>query len=1616
MTIRLIILAQLILFSATGLFGNNREVLPIVPKPQQVIITGEEIRFDKNWEVYVDPKASMASTFIASVLKECGVQTHFTDNKRNANIIFQIDKKISTNPEAYHLTVSGKRKITAAASSDNGLLYALQTLRQIITHRENKIVVPSCRINDEPAFSWRAFMLDESRHFQGMETVKKLLDEMSYLKMNTFHWHLVDDTGWRIEIKKYPGLTTVGSRRDFSYREFTLEQWDEKFPGRKMYYTQDEIREIVRYASDRGIKVVPEIEVPGHASASIAAYPWLGASSKEQGSGIWGDLYNVTDPKVEAFIQDVLDEVITLFPSKIIHIGGDEANYTHWQNNPQIMQFMKDHAIPTFADLQVWSINRFSKYLTSKDVRMMGWNEITGENIRGEAHIKASQTEQLAEGTLVHFWDGDISLINKAIDRGFEVVNSNRHDTYLDYSYEVTPLLKAYSFNPIPEGLGKENEAKIVGLGCQMWGEYTPNLTRLYYQIFPRIAAYAESGWTIAENKDYDEFSVRMKNTENRWRKSGYFNQQPSYSVQDDTFTLWQLPSQNNNIDNAYLIQTPQSQDLEKAFVNPPDSVQTSVYWYWISDNISKEGAVKDLQAMKKAGINRAFIGNIGIQELPYGTVKMFSDEWWEILHLALKTATDLDIEIGIFNSPGWSQSGGPWIKPEESMRYLASSETIVKGPQKIKQALKKPNKEFQDLKVLALPYKAHDGMILNHSNAAIESFPSLANLSLLTDNDPLTGIKLPDGNHVSITFKTRQPYTARSISLQITESPLMADVELQIKAENNEFKTISQFLINRSNPALNVGFDPYAPVVISLPATTAEEFRLNLTYHNSGAGLAEVIISTLPRVERFSEKSLAKMHPTPLPYWDAYLWAEQPEVDDQSLVIQEHQILDISAHMTAEGLLTWDVPEGEWMILRMGMSPTQVTNSPASPEATGLEVDKMSKKWVAVHFDKFIGEILRRIPEEDRKTFKVVVQDSYETGGQNFTDNLMEEFADRYGYDPFPYLPVFRGYVVNSPLASDRFLWDLRRMIADKVAYDYVGGLRDVSHQYGLTTWLENYGHWGFPGEFLMYGGQSDEIGGEFWSQGELGDIENRAATSAGHIYGKTKISAESNTSGGPAYSRYPAMMKQRSDRFFAEGINNTLLHVYIMQPYEDKSPGVNAWFGNEFDRKNSWFSQMDVFTHYLKRTNFMLQQGLNVADVAYFIGEDAPKMTGVADPKLPLGYQFDYINAEVILRDMTVEDGKLTLPHGTQYRVLVLPKQETMRPELLAKIKQLVNDGATVLGPAPSLSPSLQNQPDADKQVSEMAEELWGEVDGVNVKERKYGKGYMMSGMELNEVFSVLECIPDCKVPEDNTIHYGHRSMEGIDIYFVSNQTDETKVIQPAFRVTGKQPELWEATTGAIRDLPAFEVRGKATIVPLKLAPFESVFVVFRKRAGSNSLTEITNNYPEPSSTNELKGPWKVYFDPSLRGPATPVIFETLQDWTTSQNESIKYYSGTARYTIEFVTPRRKENETVVIDLGNLTAMAKVKVNGTYAGGLWTYPYRLNITALLKSGNNVLEIEVVNNWMNRLIGDMNLPEAQRETWCFVNPYTPQSPLQPSGLFGPVTIQTIQYNKLNKR
>ncbi|MBR4995663.1 MAG: glycoside hydrolase family 2 [Alistipes sp.] len=1030
--------------------------------------------------------------------------------------------------------------------------------------------------------------------------------------------------------------------------------------------------------------------------------------------------------------------------------------------------------------------------------------------------------------------------------------------------------------------------------------------------------------------------------------------------------------------------------ELERNFQTPPDEVQTAVYWYWISGNISKEGVIDDLHAMKRAGINRAFIGDIGQDGLYTDrNVKIFSDEWWDILHTALKTATELDIEIGIFNSPGWSQSGGPWVKPNEAMRYLASTQSIVNGPQKVTLKMDTPHKDFQPVRTIAYPAPKGFSQSLKVENMKLTLPKGVKELSELKRNEK---------NEIELAT-AGEPITVRSLTIYPAEKPMLTTAHLQAKVDG-EFKTIADFKIDRSNENLNVGFAPYAPVTVALPATTASAFRLVMDATSQAGGIKDIELSPSPRISSYAEKTLAKMCQTPLPYWNHYMWSKEPKLDDSSMAIDPSKVIDISSKVAADGTLTWDVPEGEWVVLRTGMVPTGVTNAPATPEATGLEIDKMSRKHVKTHFDAYIGEILRRIPEKDRATFKVVVQDSYETGGQNFTDDMIKEFEANFGYSMLPYLPAYYGYVVGDEQKSERFLWDLRRFIADYVAYQYVGGLKEVSNAHGLTTWLECYGHWGFPGEFLQYGGQSDEIGGEFWSVGELGDIENRAASSCGHIYGKRRIWAESNTSGGPAYSRSPIDMKQRTDRFFTEGINATLLHLYIEQADLDRYPGINAWFGNEFDAHNTWYSHMDLFTSYIKRCNYMLQQGLNMADVAYLIGEDAPKMTGLQSPALPKGYQFDYINAEVLMLGANVAQGNIVLPHGTSYRVLVLPPVDNMRPELLEKIKRMVHDGAIILGTPPVTSPSLQNYPAADAAVEKMSRELWGECFDKK-GENNYGKGRVFNGYSLEEVFEAIDLVADCGIEPKTPLLFNHRSTMGAEIYFLSNQSNRKVESAPIFRVDASlRPELWDAKDGSIRALPEYETTDEGIKVPLQFDELGSCFIVFRKYGIS---TEETANYPAPSSVKEVDGQWRVAFNGKLSSPAD-VTLNALIDLSKSDDKELRYFSGTMNYTTTIDV--ENDAERTVLDLGRVECMAKVYVNDRYAGGVWCEPFKVDISDFVEQGENTLRVEVVNKWVNRIVGDLQLPVEERKISLTANPYGAHSDIPASGLIGPVKIE----------
>jgi hypothetical protein len=1053
---------------------------------------------------------------------------------------------------------------------------------------------------------------------------------------------------------------------------------------------------------------------------------------------------------------------------------------------------------------------------------------------------------------------------------------------------------------------------------------------------------------------------------------------------------------------------------FQSGFVDIKEENNVWCYWYWINDDISKDGITKDLEAMKKAGIGGALIGNINPAKKD-GKVPMLSEDWWSHMVHAVVEGKRIGVDIGVFNCPGWSQSGGPWVDSEKAMRYLTYSETKVSGGNLVNIQLKQPKDKFQDTHTLAFRSSEVEQKSTQFIPTKVAANWNDVDVNELIDGktESDTRFKIQDKHALEITFDLEEAITARSISI-VPSQEFKCQIEVSAIIDGKE-QVIKKFAFDRSKMTPNVGPIIKGAYATTLPGVKAELFKLKFTKFVSRKktyGFAEITISEAPVLDKYIEKQLGKMHPTPTPEWDTYAFSKQDELTTKKGSINPDEVIDISDKVDENGNLEWDAPKGNWIVLRMGMSPTGTKNAPAAPQGVGYEVDKMNSELVKYHFDNFVGELLKRIPEESKPAFKYVIADSYEMGSQNWTDNYEIKFKEKYGYDPVKYLPVLSGRIVGSVEESERFLWDLRRAIADDVAYEYVGALREASNKHNLKTWLENYGHWGFPGEFMMYGGQSDLISGEFWNEGTLGNIECKASSSTAHTYGKPITSAEAFTSSRKTYLRHPAMLKKRGDWALTEGVNHFVLHLYIQQPDDNRKPGMNAWFGTEFNRHNTWFNQADTYFDYLRRCQFLLQQGKYVADVCYFIGEDAPIMTGGRVPEIPKGYSYDYINAEVILNRLSVKDGRFVLPDGMSYKVMVLPPFKTMRPELLQKIESLVAQGGTILGQKPEKSPSLENYPESDEIVKAIANKMW---DG-NYENRKmtkeYGEGKVFDGYELQEVFTKLNLVKDVNVADDAPVLWTHRNTPEMDIYFITNQSNKEIEVSPVFRVNKKlKPQLWDAVSGEIRALPDFEITETGIKVSLKLSVAQSWFVVFAKENKELKKSSNDVNFPSFEKVSELKEPFIVDFLNKEIGPKEPVVFSSLEDWSTSENEKIKYYSGTANYTTTFNIETLPENKELYLNLGELSVMAKVKVNGKNLGGLWIAPYRLNISKALQKGENQLEIEVVNLWRNQLIKDKQRPEEEKYAWLVTDDIKPESKLQPSGLLGPVTLETIKMN-----
>ena len=1111
--------------------------------------------------------------------------------------------------------------------------------------------------------------------------------------------------------------------------------------------------------------------------------------------------------------------------------------------------------------------------------------------------------------------------------------------------------------------------------------------------------------------------------------------------------------------------------ELERGFKEPPESARPRAWWHWMNGNVTKEGITADLEWMKRVGIGgmQMFDGSLGVPQFTDKRLVWMTPEWKDAFRHAAAEADRLGLEMSMAASGGWSETAGPWVKPEEAMKKIVWSETLVEGPRTFTGGLPHPpsvNGRFQniatpqefdipeptdlpgakpapklpppppdptyyaDTKVIA--YRVPDGEVrMADLHPRVTSSADNLDSAALMDGDLSKSVPLPvpePGKQVWIQFEFTQPFHAQAFSItagsaSFFSGPAIPDGEVQASQDGVNWTTI----VSLPGPAHTFGGFPVR--TYSFPEMTAKFYRVVFDPPRPNPmaaafgmpparnfNIAEIELHSTPRVNHWQEKAaFGNML--------EFESAATPAVPADQ-VIARGNVIDLTSHMAKDGTLDWDVPSGKWIILRMGYSLTGEKNHPATPEATGYEVDKLSRKHVDAYVENYVGQVSNALGPYFGKSFRYFLMDSWEAGLENWTDDMIAEFRRRRGYDPTPFMPVFTGRIVESADVSDRFLWDFRRTIADLLAENHYGATTEYFHKRGVGLYAEAMGA-GLPttGDGLENKGRVDVPMGEFWTPlpGQSDTPEHpadvREAASGAHIYGKKIVGAESFTSMPfiPGWGQSPFYLKPLADKYMAMGVNRIIFHTSDHQPFVDgrHKPGITLWmFGQHYSRNITWAEQAVAWNTYLARNSYLLQQGLFVGDLAYYYGEGAPVTVPFwkqVNPAPPAGYNYDYLDTEVLLNRMSVRDGRLVLPDGMSYRVLVLPEDvDRLTVPVARKIRDLVAAGATVVAPRLAQSPSLTDYPACDQEVRAIANAVWGPIDGKSVTEHSYGKGKVYWGTPVQSVLEAQKTPPDFEYNRpnfDTELVWIHRRAGDADIYFVANQKDRAEDIETSYRVEGREAELWHPDTGAIE--PAeYKIESGRTIVPLHLDPDGSVFVVFRRSASAPSRT-----LPHPVSAElaTVQGPWQVTFPPNWGAPPR-ITMDNLVSWTKSRDDGVKYFSGTATYMKEIQAPQEwfHPGAKVVLDLGTVKEIAEVSVNGNSLGILWKPPYQADVTGALKPGANRLEVRITNLWPNRIIGDQFLPADKRFTFTVYHAYKKDSPLLESGLLGPVKLSAV--------
>ena len=824
-------------------------------------------------------------------------------------------------------------------------------------------------------------------------------------------------------------------------------------------------------------------------------------------------------------------------------------------------------------------------------------------------------------------------------------------------------------------------------------------------------------------------------------------------------------------------------------------------------------------------------------------------------------------MELSLNILSGWNL-GGPGVQPDTAAKIVVWSETQVAGGKKIDQSLPAPKHDkryYRDIAVVGYKvdaFRQSSGEKVTFKMAAISSQPEHPT-SMAVDGNPQTfwvsaGTQPGEGptpkSPVWLEFQFSKPVTISGISILGRPGYGPQECELQASSNGRPLESVKEFNVHDGRTT-RIEFKPveadtfrllisrvYEPYYPDQPrnAQIAE-----ITLHGENQNWPEKKIERKPIRDlplKIASKELAWSCPDGTPL----LMDDPPEPGEEDTHIRD--VVDLTKFMDAQGRLVWDAPEGKWEILRFGYTVTGAQVSTSSGDWKGLVIDYLDPDAFRTYWKQVVEPLLADAAPWAGKSLKYLHTDSWENGGMNWTKNFPKEFRDRRGYDLLPFLPVLAGRIVENRAVSNRFLNDFRKTVGDCIAENHYGLFAELAHQHKLEIHPESGGPHGAPIDALKCLGRNDIPMMEFWARSPQHRVKDedrffvKQGSSAAHIYGKKLVNAEGFTNIGLQWEESLGNnLKPAFDYAACEGLNRLYWHAFTCSPEETGLPGQEYFAGTHCNPKVTWWKYSGDFVKYLNRCQYLLQQGLFVADACYYYGDNVPNFTQLksSDPARVLPrYDYDVINEEVLLNRMQVRDGRLVLPDGMSYRVMVLPGHQIISLEALRKLAQLVKEGATIIGPKPVSVTGLKDYPSCDVELAELANQLWGQSDGRTVTQNIYGKGRVIWWKSAKDILAISGVLPDFECygdgPQD-ALNYIHRAVGDIDIYFISNPSNQAKYYQCTFRVADKAPELWSPDTGEIRRGMLYVCqKDNRLTMPLHFEPYGSTFVVFRQPAG--------------------------------------------------------------------------------------------------------------------------------------------------------------------------------------